>query len=104
MAATTGEQPDHDASSPKRPARRSGKFRLERGPLRWWLIALGAVVVQFDSSRFYVGFGLAMVGAVLHLVSKAHLRQDKALTVAGPYRFTRNPFYLANLIAEIGLL
>jgi hypothetical protein len=52
-----------------------------------------------------------MAGAILHVIAKGYLRpgrdylqRTKAITTCGPYRFTRNPFYLANLLAELGLL
>src|SRR2546425_297335 len=32
-----------------------GKFRLTRGPLRWWLIVAGVLTVQFDPARYAIG-------------------------------------------------
>jgi protein-S-isoprenylcysteine O-methyltransferase Ste14 len=88
-----------------------GKFRIDRKPLRWWLIGAGMLTIHLDPARQLTGTVLVLAGAVLHFVSKGYLRQSKryigqsqSLTMRGPYRFTRNPFYLANLIAEIGLL
>jgi hypothetical protein len=43
------------------------------------------------------------LGAALHLWSKGCLEQNRRLTRAGPYRFTRNPFYLANGLVDLGL-
>jgi hypothetical protein len=87
-----------------RPKPESGKFRLDRGPLRFWLIVVGVFAVSYDPLRFGIGLGLVTLGMLLHFASKACLRQNKALSLSGPYRFTRNPFYLATLIAEAGLL
>ena len=81
-----------------------GKLRLDRGPLRWWLIVVGLLTIQFDWTRFLIGSGVVLVGALLHFVAKGCLRQNAKLTTSGPYRFTRNPFYVANIIAEVGLL
>jgi protein-S-isoprenylcysteine O-methyltransferase Ste14 len=88
-----------------------GKLRLDRGPLRWWLLLIGLMTVQYDPWRFALGCALVSAGAALHLISKGYLRpgrkflsRRKAITTRGPYRFTRNPFYLANLLAEVGLL
>jgi len=98
MATTSRVDP-----GPLRPGGRS-KLRLDRGPLRWWLIVVGALAIHFSWERFAVGTGLVVLGAALHLGTKGVLRQNHRLATTGPYRFTRNPFYLANLIAEVGLL
>ena len=101
----------HETSVRRRQKEAFGKFRLDRGPLRWWLIVAGIVTVHFNPLRYLIGTVLVLLGALLHFVSKGYLRQSrsfiretKSLTNGGPYRFTRNPFYLANLIAEVGLL
>jgi protein-S-isoprenylcysteine O-methyltransferase Ste14 len=88
-----------------------GKLRLDRGPLRWWLMVIGLMTIQYVAWRFALGAVLVTAGALLHVVSKGYLRpgrnflnRTKAITTRGPYRFIRNPFYLANLLAEVGLL
>ena len=49
-----------------------------------------------------VGGVLIALGCLLHLWSKGCLEQNRRLITAGPYRFTRNPFYLANLFIDLG--
>ncbi len=89
----------------------TGKFRLDRGPLRWWLIAAGLLATDVELWRYGTGSVLVLLGAGLHLLAKCYLRQGAEflrqtgrLTTAGPYRFTRNPFYLGSFLAEAGLV
>ncbi len=81
-----------------------GKFRLDRGVLRWWLLVVGMIAIDSNWTLFLIGTTLVWLGAGLHFVSKGYLRQNRVLTRSGPYRYCRNPFYLANLIAETGLI
>jgi len=48
------------------------------------------------------GGALITFGCILHLWSKGCLEQNRRLITAGPYRFSRNPFYLANLFIDLG--
>lgn len=66
------------------------------------MIAL--LVLAHPSGRSLAcGGGLILLGAVLHLVSSGYLAKDETLSTSGPYRWVRNPFYLANGIIDIGL-
>jgi len=51
-----------------------------------------------------IGGTLMLLGCALHLWSKGCLEQNRRLITAGPYRFTRNPFYLSNLFIDAGML
>ncbi len=39
---------------------------------------------------------------MLHLLSSGALAKNEVLTTNGPYRWVRNPFYLANAIIDVG--
>ena len=78
-------------------------MRIRRRSLRKLLIAVGCVVANVGPQGALVGGGLLLGGSVLHLWSRGCLEQNRNLTTVGPYRWTRNPFYLANLLIDIGL-
>lgn len=80
------------------------KFRFTRGPFRWWLMLAGLACGIASAPGFVTGMTLIVLGAMLHVWSKAALWQNRQLSMDGPYRFTRNPFYLANLLIDGGLL
>lgn len=50
-----------------------------------------------------VGIALIAAGGALHLWAKGCLHQNREVTTGGPYRFCRNPFYLANGLIDLGL-
>lgn len=73
-------------------------------------MAIGCVVADVDPlgspagrARFAAALVLLAAGSALHFWSKGCLEQNQRLVTAGPYRFTRNPFYLANGLIDLGL-
>jgi hypothetical protein len=78
-------------------------LRIRRRSLRKLLIAVGCVVATIEFPSAMVGGSLMLVGSGVHVWSKGILEQNRRLTTAGPYRWTRNPFYLANLLIDLGL-
>jgi hypothetical protein len=77
---------------------------IRRRSLRKLLVAAGCLVGSVRWPAAAVGGVLLLAGAGLHLWSKGCLEQNRRLTTAGPYRFTRNPFYLANALIDLGLV
>jgi len=74
-----------------------------------WRVRLGyplAVVVLWFSSptprSILVGGLGGVLGLFLRAYAAGYLRKHEALTVAGPYAYTRNPLYLGSAILALG--
>jgi protein-S-isoprenylcysteine O-methyltransferase Ste14 len=80
------------------------KLPTRRGDLRYWLVLAGLLVMTPHPWATAAGAGLVAIGAALHLWAKGCLRQDAELTTWGPYAWVRHPFYLANGLADAGVL
>lgn len=79
------------------------KLRLDRGVIRWWLMAAGVLLAWPNLLSASIGTALIGLGMVVHLWAKGCLQQNRQLTVCGPYRWSRNPFYVANFLIDYGL-
>jgi hypothetical protein len=79
------------------------KIRLNRGPVRWWLVVFGLFLAKPALVPALVGAGLVLLGSAIHLWAKGCLQQNRQLTVCGPYRWSRNPFYVGNFCIDLGL-
>jgi protein-S-isoprenylcysteine O-methyltransferase Ste14 len=51
-----------------------------------------------------LGVLLLTLGAGLHAWAAGYLRKNQVLAAAGPYRFVRNPFYVADFLRDLGIL
>ena len=92
-----------DERPPKTPAARIARvLQLDRGRIRTLLLAAGVVFGRPTWTSLAVGCALILPGAALHLWTKGCLRFT-GVTTSGPYRFVRNPFYLATLVVDAGL-
>jgi hypothetical protein len=76
---------------------------IRRRNLRSGLVAVGCLLAAVEPPGLAAGAVLLAAGSALHLWSKGCLEQNQRLVTAGPYRFVRNPFYLANLLIDLGL-
>ncbi|MFH1227430.1 MAG: isoprenylcysteine carboxylmethyltransferase family protein [Planctomycetota bacterium] len=50
-----------------------------------------------------IGIGLILLGMCWHFWAIGALVRNKQLTKWGPYRFVRHPFYLGNLVIDLGI-
>ena len=89
---------------PKSPAARIARvLQLDRGRIRTLLLVAGALFGRPTGTSLAIGFLLIVPGAALHLSTKGCLRIGDEVTTSGPYRWVRNPFYLATLIVDAGI-
>lgn len=76
------------------------RWRVRAGTLG----TLGVIVLSRPSwTTLLAGFGLSLMGLGLRIWAAGHLRKEKVLAVSGPYRHTRNPLYLGNLLIGIAM-
>jgi len=50
------------------------------------------------------GLGFYLLGMILRAWSSGHLKKELELTTSGPYRYTRNPLYLGNILMGLGVV
>ena len=91
-----------EAPSRSGAARIARILQLDRGRIRTLLLAAGIVFGRPSWESLTIGAAIVLPGAALHLWTKGCLRFT-GVTTSGPYRFVRNPFYLATLIVDAGL-
>jgi len=96
------------STSPAQDAHRAGTARLarvlqlDRGRIRTLLLVAGVAFGRPTWTSLAIGYAVIVPGAALHLWTKGCLLFT-GVTTSGPYRFVRNPFYLATLVVDAGL-
>src|SRR5689334_4934743 len=93
-----------DGRPPKSLAARIARvLQLDRGRIRTLLLAAGVVFGRPTAASLAIGLAVIVPGAALHLWTKGCLRIGDEVTTSGPYRWVRNPFYLATLVVDAGI-
>ena len=77
------------------------KWRVRFGLLALILTVLFA---RPNLISLLTGLTVTILGLILRLWACGHLKKEKELTTSGPYRHTRNPLYLGNVIIGIGVV
>ena len=74
-----------------------------RGILRDVTIVAGLIFMDMETGFLVAGLISFLAGVGLHFWSKGCLVRNWTLTICGPYRVVRHPFYLANLLIDVGI-
>jgi protein-S-isoprenylcysteine O-methyltransferase Ste14 len=77
------------------------RWRVRAGTLA--MIAV-CILAQPNLHSHLLGLAVAACGLLIRAWAAGHLIKEKTLAVSGPYRHTRNPLYLGNLIIGIGIV
>ena len=83
--------------------RRGLRDWLRRGHLRDLLLVAGVLTADVRGPWLLAAAAVLLPGALLHLWAKGCLRIGEEMTTSGPYRWTRNPFYVANALIDLGI-
>ncbi|MEW5900966.1 MAG: isoprenylcysteine carboxylmethyltransferase family protein [Acidobacteriota bacterium] len=69
------------------------------------LLAFAVVALAHPTWAFFLpGVIVSALGLLIRAWASGHLRKEKELTVSGPYRYSRNPLYLGNLVIGVGIV
>jgi len=80
--------------------------RISRWRVRISLLCTVAAVILADPRPWSLiaGMGFTLIGLLLRAWACGHLQKEKILATTGPYRYTRNPLYMGNLLIGIGVV
>ncbi|HEX8636656.1 MAG TPA: isoprenylcysteine carboxylmethyltransferase family protein [Pyrinomonadaceae bacterium] len=73
-----------------------------RVPLGFVLSIAFLVFAEPRPLSLLVGTPMAVAGLLIRAWASGHIRKNQALTISGPYAYTRNPLYLGSLILGVG--
>ena len=84
------------------------EFNFKSAIYRWRVrggfigILLAIVLAKPDLTSILTGIAINLFGLYIRTWAAGHLKKEKELTISGPYKYTRNPLYVGNLILGIG--
>lgn len=80
----------------------SGVARRIRVPLGFAFAVLYFWLARPTWRFLGVGAVLIVPGLLIRALASGHVRKNEALTMSGPYAYTRNPLYLGSLLIGLG--
>lgn len=80
-----------------------------KNALYGWRVRVGficlfpaALLAKPNIASFLGGLAACSLGLLIRAWAAGYIKKEKELTVSGPYRYTRNPLYLGNLVMGTG--
>lgn len=77
-------------------------MRKRRTRLRGLYLLALALFSQASPESVAAAYALILPFALLHFAASGYLAKSQFVVTAGPYRFMRNPFYVANFFLDAG--
>ncbi len=79
------------------------KVPYKRSGLRTYFLLIG--ILSFSSTPFFILLSIPffLAGIIIRIWAKGCLHQMKEISMSGPYRFVRHPFYLGNFFLDLGI-
>jgi protein-S-isoprenylcysteine O-methyltransferase Ste14 len=76
------------------------RWRVRVGSLAF----LACLVLARPTWRSVIlGAAVSLLGLTIRAWAAGHLKKEKELAISGPYRYSRNPLYLGNLVLGLSL-
>jgi protein-S-isoprenylcysteine O-methyltransferase Ste14 len=76
--------------------------RRIRVPLGFVLAVLYLWLARPTWLSLAIGAAVALVGVAIRAAASGHITKNAALTMTGPYAYTRNPLYLGSILIGVG--
>jgi len=79
--------------------------KITRWRVRAALLGIALVIILARPSWLFIliGEGVCAVGLLIRAWACGYIQKEKKLTTSGPYRYSRNPLYVGNLVLGISI-